>query len=117
MGSVRVFRCKAAEMQTRQQEELPALSLSLLFALSFSPLSVSIFAVSPLRLCLRSHLDWQCYKINTLRAGRVEEGARGVPEMRGWLDPLLLPLDWISAHCQQQLLWDLATWMAVNVTG
>lgn len=42
--------------------------------------SVSIFAVSPLRLCLRSHLDWQCYKINTLRAGQ-----RGVvhPDMRG----------------------------------
>lgn len=72
--------------------------------------SVSIFAVSPLRLCLRSHLDWQCYKINTLRAGRRGRGAWCALGEGG-------SLDWISAHCQQQLLWDLATWMAVNVTG
>lgn len=83
--------------------------------------SVSIFAVFPLRLCLRSHLDWQCYKINTLRAkGEGAEGGRGVlqPDMRGVCAASEGgSLDWISAHCQQQLLWDLATWMAVNVTG
>lgn len=83
--------------------------------------SVSIFAGFPLRLCLRSHLDWQCYKINTLRA--AEGGQKG--QRGAWCSRICVvcapseggSLDWISAHCQQQLLWDLATWMAVNVTG
>lgn len=41
-----------------------------LLALSFSAQLTVSFGVAPLRLCLRSHLDWQCYKINTLRGRR-----------------------------------------------
>jgi len=85
----------------------------------FGSIPISLFAhlpvsvcVAPLRLCLRSHLDWQCYKINTLRGRWAVGGALsgnscnsakfGVAQ---WVDEWVCSR--ISVHCQQQLLRDL----------